>query len=109
MKLVRLVDYTNLFLCNMTRVPISSMNWLGVVKQALPVLNNTDLPKNFPRINFQHSVSFSPAEYEYERHFFPLRPDFQKFYNKGLKINKIRCLWLVFMLKLTNNFNVLHR
>ena len=44
--------------------------------------------KKFPRINFQHSVSFSSAEYKYESHFFPSRPDFPKFYDTGLKVNK---------------------
>ena len=53
--------------------------------------DNTGLKKNFPRINFQYSVSFSPAEYEYEGHFFPSRPDFPKFYDKSLKIIKIGC------------------
>ena len=45
-----------------------------------------------PRINFQYSVSFSPAEYRYESHFLPSRPVFQKFYDKDLKINRIGCL-----------------
>ena len=31
-----------------------------------------------------------------------------KFYDKGLKINKMGCLKVVFMLKLTNKINVLH-
>ena len=48
--------------------------------------------KKFPRVNFWHSISFSPAEYEYEKHFFPSRQDFPTFYDKGLKINKISCL-----------------
>ena len=34
--------------------------------------------KKFPGINFQYSVSFFPAENEYERHVFPSRPDFPK-------------------------------
>ena len=48
--------------------------------------------KKFPRINFQDSVRFSSAEYEYESRFFPSRPDFPKFYDKDLNINKIGCL-----------------
>ena len=48
--------------------------------------------KKFPRMNFQYSVSFSPAEYKYERHFFPILSKFLKFYDKCLKINKIGCL-----------------
>ena len=52
----------------------------------------TDLQKKFPGINFQDSIRFSAAEYEYESRFFPSRPDFPKFYDKGLKINKIGCL-----------------
>ena len=40
----------------------------------------------------QYSVSLFPAEYEYESNFFPSRPDFPKFYDKRLKINKIGCL-----------------
>ena len=56
-----------------------------------PVENYTGLQKNFPIINFQYSVSFSPAEYEYESHFFPLRLDFPNNYDKGLKIIKIGC------------------
>ena len=54
--------------------------------------HNTGLQKKFPRMNFQYFVSFFPAEYDYESHFFPSRPDFPKFYDKGLKINKICCL-----------------
>ena len=54
--------------------------------------NNTGLQKNFLRINSQDSVRFSPAEYEYESLFFPSRPDFPKFCDKGLNINKIGCL-----------------
>ena len=34
--------------------------------------------KKFPRINFQYSVNFSPAEYKYECLFFPSRLDFPK-------------------------------
>ena len=45
--------------------------------------------KKIPKINFQCSVSFSPAEREYENHFFPSLPDFLQFNDKGLKINKI--------------------
>ena len=41
--------------------------------------------KKFPRICFKYSVSFSPAEYEYENHFFPARPVFLKSYVKSLK------------------------
>ena len=63
--------------------------------------------KKSPRIKFQYSVSYSPAEYESTNHFFPSRPDFQKNYDECLKINKIACLWVVFMLKLTKKFNVL--
>ena len=48
-------------------------------------LNNTGLQKNFLRINFQYSYSFSPAEYEYESHFFPSRLDFPENYDRGLK------------------------
>ena len=70
--------------------------------------NYTGLQKKISMINFQYSVSFSPAEYEYTSHFFASRPDFPKFYNKGLKINKIGCLEVVFMLKLNNKFDVLH-
>ena len=70
--------------------------------------NNTGLQKKFPRTNFQDSVMFSPAEYEYESRLFPSRPDFPKFYDKGLNINKIGCLQVVFLLKLTNKINVLH-
>ena len=51
--------------------------------------NNTGLQKNSLRINFQYSVGFSPSEYECESLFFPSRPEFPKFYNKGVKINKI--------------------
>ena len=54
--------------------------------------NYAGLQKNIPKINFQYLVSFPPAEYEYENHFFPSLPDFPKFYDKGLKINKIGCL-----------------
>ena len=54
--------------------------------------DNTGLQKNFPRIRFQYSVSFSPAEYEFESHFFPSRQYFPKIYDKCLKINKIGCL-----------------
>ena len=54
--------------------------------------DNTVLRKKFPRINVQYSVRFSPAEYEYESHFFTSRPDLPKFYDKGQKINKIGCL-----------------
>ena len=55
-------------------------------------IKNTGLQKKFPRINNQDSVRFSPAEYEYESHFSPSRPDSPKFYDKGLNINKIGCL-----------------
>ena len=41
-------------------------------------LNNTGLQKKFPTINFQYSVSFSTAEYEYETLFFLSRLDFPK-------------------------------
>ena len=53
--------------------------------------NNTGLQKKISRKFFQYSVSFSLAEYEYESHFFISRPDFPKFYDKILKINKIGC------------------
>ena len=43
--------------------------------------------KDFPWTIFQYSVSLSPAEYEYENHFFPSRPDFPKLYDNGVKIN----------------------
>ena len=57
--------------------------------------DNTGLQKKkFPRIIFQFSVSFSPAEYEYENHFFQSRLDFSKKYDKGLKINKRDCFRL---------------
>ena len=52
---------------------------------------NTGLQKNFPRINFQYSYSFSPAEYEYENQFFPSRLDFPENYDKGLKTNINGC------------------
>ena len=52
----------------------------------------TVLQKKIPRIYFQYSVSFPPAEYEYVSHFFPSRPVLPKFYDEGLKINKIGCL-----------------
>ena len=52
----------------------------------------TGLQKKFQRMNFRYSVSFSPAEYEYESRFFPSRSDFPKFYDKVLKISKIGCL-----------------
>ena len=45
-------------------------------------IDNTGLQKKLPGTNFQYSVSFSPAEYENESHFFPSRPDFPKFYDK---------------------------
>ena len=67
----------------------------------------TGLQKKIPRKNFLDSVRFFPAEYEYKSRFFPSRPDFPKFYDKGLNINKIGCLQVVFMLKLTNKINVL--
>ena len=68
----------------------------------------TGLQKKFPRISFQYSVSFFPAEYEYESHFFPSRPESPKFYDKGLKISKIGCSKVVFLLKLTKKIYVLH-
>ena len=63
---------------------------------------NTGLQKIFPRINFHYSVSFSPDEYEYESHLFLSRLEFQKFYDKGLKINKIGCLYVGCFLAETN-------
>ena len=48
--------------------------------------------KKIPRIKFRYSVRFSPADYEYESHFFPSRQDFPKFYDKGLEVSKICCL-----------------
>ena len=59
---------------------------------SLYVNHYTGLQKNIPRMSFQYSLSFSPAEYEYESHFFPSRPAFPKFYDKGPRINKIGCL-----------------
>ena len=50
---------------------------------------------------------FSPAEYEYESHYFPSRLDFPKKYDKYLKINKIDCFQIVFKLKLTIKLNTL--
>ena len=50
------------------------------------------LQKKSQELFFQYSVTFSPAEYDYESHFFSSRPDFTNFYDKGLKFNKIRCL-----------------
>ena len=64
--------------------------------------------KKFPRINFQYPVSIHPGKYEYETHFFPSRPDFPKLYDKSLKIKKMGCLYVVFMLKLINKINVLY-
>ena len=43
---------------------------------------NTGLQKKIPSINFQSPVRFSPAEYEYESHFFLSRPDFRNFMTK---------------------------
>ena len=54
--------------------------------------DNTGLQKKIPGMSFQDSVRFSPAEYEYESRFFPLRPDFPKFYDKDININKVGCL-----------------
>ena len=71
-------------------------------------LANTGMQKKITILSFQYSVSFSPAEYEYVSHFFQCRPDFPKFYDKGLIINKTGCLQVVFMLKLTNKLNFLH-
>ena len=64
--------------------------------------------KKSPRIIFQYSLSFFPAEYEYESHFFLSRPDFPKLCDKGLKIKEKGCLQVVFIQKLTNKENVLH-
>ena len=44
-----------------------------------------------PSRKVYHSDSFFPAEYEYVNHFFPARPDFPKFYVKGLKITLNSC------------------
>ena len=44
-----------------------------------------------PRRKVHHSGSFFPAEYEYVNNFFPARPDFPKFYVKGLKITLNSC------------------
>ena len=41
--------------------------------------------KKIPRINFQYSVSFITAEYEFENKFFPSRQEFWKFCDKCLK------------------------
>ena len=71
-------------------------------------LNNTGLQKIFPRINFQYSLRFSPAEYEYINHFFPARPDFPKNFVKGLKITLNGCFYLILMLKITIKFNAMH-
>ena len=71
------------------------------------MFHNTGLQTKIQGINFQFSVSFYSADYEYERHFFSSRPDFPRFHDKGLKINKIICLQVVFMMKLTNRLNVL--
>ena len=68
----------------------------------------TELQKKIPTINIQHSVSFSPAEYDFGSHFFPSRHYFRIYYDKGQKINIIGCIYVMSMLKLTNNFNVLH-
>ena len=59
--------------------------------------NNYDLQK-IPNIWFS-ILSLSPVEYEYENHFFLSRPDFPKFFHKGLKVNKTGCLLAVFMLE----------
>ena len=71
-------------------------------------LNTLASKKIFPRINFQYLARFSPPEYQCENHFFPSRPDLPKFYDKDIKINKMGCLYVVIMLKLTNKFNALH-
>ena len=63
--------------------------------------------KKNPRLNFQCSVTFSPAIYEYESLFSPSRSNLSNFYNKGLKINKTGDLYAVFKLKLANKINVL--
>ena len=65
-----------------------SFFWLLFAFQLIP-LYYIGLQKKFPRINFQYLVSLNPAEYEYESHFFASRQDFPKFYDKGLKTNKI--------------------
>ena len=39
------------------------------VKSVVRTFLNTGLQNNFPRLNFHYSVSFSPAECEYESHF----------------------------------------
>ena len=41
--------------------------------------NVADLLRKIPRIMFQYSGSFCPAEYGYESQFFPSRPNFPKF------------------------------
>ena len=53
--------------------------------------------KKILRKNFLYSVRF-----------FPSCSHFPKFYNKCPKINIIDCLYVMFMLKLTNKFIVLH-
>ena len=62
------------------------------LKEALSLIDNTGLLKKIPSINFQYSDKFSPAKYEFDTNFFPSHPDSLKFYDKGLKINKICCL-----------------
>ena len=59
-------------------------------------LDNTSLQKEFPRSNFPYSVSFSSAEKDYESHFFASHTDVPKFYDKGVKINKISCAYAEF-------------
>ena len=75
---------------------VKSFKWLGnnidnQLKYSTQI-DYTGLQEKFPRTNFDYLVSFSPAVYEYENHFFPLRPYFYKFYDEGLKNNKIGCL-----------------
>ena len=59
-----------------------------ILEELTDHVNNTGLQKNFPRVKFQSSISFSPAEYEYESHFFPSRLFSPKNYDKVQKSTK---------------------
>ena len=85
-------------------------NWtieVASVSGSKPLPITLACKEKFPRKNFQHSVMFSPAEYEYECHF-SITSRFSEMF-KQRRINKKKgCLQVVSMLKVTNKFNVLH-
>ena len=104
--------YTKSFSLSLNLLEFYHKPWINMMKRSVSVFITLTciFLKLFqiPWRRAHHSERLFPAEYEYLNNFFPARPNLKKFHVEGLKITLNACLYLVLMLKITNNFNVMH-